>query len=89
MNGEILSIETAERIAALEKANEKLNNDKRGMLIQLYKANDERDMYKSRNEKAIEYIKTTNFWGLYDNTPMIDVKYGEDLLNILTSGDEE
>ena len=38
---------------------------------------------QQRIDKAIEYIKTTNFWGLYDDTPMEEVKYGEDLLEIL------
>lgn len=33
--------------------------------------------------KAIKYIKETNFWGLYDDTPMQEVLYGEELLKIL------
>lgn len=39
--------------------------------------------YQKRFSKAIEYIETTNFWGLYDDTPMEEVKYGEELLEIL------
>lgn len=38
---------------------------------------------QQRIDKAIEYIETTNFWGLYDDTPMEEVKYGEELLEIL------
>lgn len=34
-------------------------------------------------DKAIKYIKETNFWGLYDDTPMQEVLYGEELLKIL------
>lgn len=45
--------------------------------------------YKSRNEKAVEYIKNTIFWGIYEDTPMCEVKYGDELLNILTGGDKE
>ena len=44
---------------------------------------EQNDIKQQRIDKAIEYIKTTNFWGLYEDTPMIDVKYGEDLLEIL------
>lgn len=44
--------------------------------------------YKKRCELAIEYIKTTNFWGLYDDTPMEEVKYGEELLEILKGEDK-
>lgn len=36
-----------------------------------------------RIDKAIKYIKETNFWGLYDDTPMQEVLYGEQLLKIL------
>lgn len=46
----------------------------------MYKANIE---LLTKIDKAIEYINKTNFWGLYEDTPMIDVKYGEDLLKIL------
>ena len=38
---------------------------------------------QNRINKAIEYIKETNFWGLYDDTPMQEVLYGEELLKIL------
>lgn len=41
------------------------------------------EQLQQRIDKAIEYINKTNFWGIYDDTPMIDVKYGEDLLKIL------
>ncbi len=69
-------------ITNLQQKIEKLENDKRGMLVQLYKANDEKDKlkekikhyektqtfgdyvkevnllvdYKTRNEKAIEFV---------------------------------
>ena len=41
------------------------------------------EQLQQRIDKAIEYIETTNFWGLYDDTPMEEVKYGEELLEIL------
>lgn len=52
----------------------------------MYKANIE---LLTKRDKTIEYIETTNFWGLYDDTPMIDVKYGEDLLKILKGDSNE
>lgn len=33
--------------------------------------------------KAIEYIKETNFWGLYEDVPMVETLFGCDLLGIL------
>lgn len=47
----------------------------------------ERDEYKQIIDKAIEYIKNTNFWGIYEDTPMEEVKYGEELLEILKESD--
>lgn len=41
------------------------------------------DKLQERIDKAIKYIKETNFWGLYDDTPMQEVLYGEELLKIL------
>ena len=105
-------------ITNLQQEIEKLNDDKRGMLVQLYKANDNRDKvkqenerlkeikpcmlnfqecyvvkdYKSRCEKAIEYIK--NDW--YElNTLDIEhcINLGKDiridLLNILQNGSDD
>lgn len=40
----------------LQQENEKLNDDKRGMLVQLYNANDEKDKIKQENE----YLKKQN-----------------------------
>ena len=77
-----LSQEVLDYITNLQQKIEKLENDKRGMLVQLYKANDEKDKlkekikhyektqtfgdyvkevnllvdYKTRNEKAIEFV---------------------------------
>ncbi len=45
--------------------------------------------YKSSNEKAIEYIKNTNFWGIYEDVPMNEVKYGDELLDILQGEDKD
>ena len=38
---------------------------------------------QNKINRAIKYIKTTNFWGLYEDTPMEEVLYGEELLEIL------
>lgn len=54
MNGEILSIETAEKIAKLEKENKKLKKLKERYQL-------EKEIYKTRNEKAIEYIEKRDF----------------------------
>ena len=43
-------------ITNLQQDNEKLNDDKRGMLVQLYNANDEKDKIKQENE----YLKKQN-----------------------------
>ncbi len=72
----------------LQQEIEKLENDKRGMLVQLYKANVEKDNYKSRCEKAIEYIKTKE-------VDFVDVHYQQQddyfngLLNILQGSDKD
>ena len=42
-----------------------------------------------RISKAIEYIEKTNFWGIYEDTPMSEVKYGSELLEILKGEDKE
>ncbi len=41
-------------ITNLQQEIEKLNDDKRGMLVQLYKANDEKDKIKQENERLKE-----------------------------------
>ena len=67
----------------LQQENQQLNQllkDKGFIIDKLMEEN--RQLKENRN-KAIKYIKTTNFWGLYDDTPMEEVKYGEDLLQIL------
>lgn len=43
---------------------------------------------KDRIDKAVKYIETTNFWGIYKDTPMKEVLYGEELLDLL-KGDKE
>lgn len=64
--------------------NDVLNNlDERLYITTL----DNYNKLQQRIDKAIEYIKTTNFWGLYDDTPMEEVKYGEELLEILKGSD--
>ena len=50
-----LSQEVLDYITNLQQKIEKLENDKRGMLVQLYKANDEKDKLK---EKIKHYEKT-------------------------------
>ena len=47
-------------ITNLQQEIEKLNDDKRGMLVQLYKANDNRDKVKQENERLKEYIRIAN-----------------------------
>ena len=50
-------------ITNLQQEIEKLNDDKRGMLVQLYKANDEKDKIKQENERLKErvaYLKRSN-----------------------------
>ena len=53
-----LSQEVLDYITNLQQKIEKLENDKRGMLVQLYKANDEKDKLK---EKIKHYEKTQTF----------------------------
>ena len=43
--------EMQQLITNLQQSIEKLNDDKRGMLVQLYKANDEKDKIKQENER--------------------------------------
>jgi FtsZ-binding cell division protein ZapB len=43
-------------ITNLQQEIEKLNEDKRGMLVQLYKANDDRDKVKQENERKDRLI---------------------------------
>ena len=45
-------------ITNLQQEIEKLNEDKRGMLVQLYKANDNRDKIKQENERLKEKLET-------------------------------
>ena len=45
-------------------------------------------IYKARIDRAIEYINNTNFWGIYEDIPMKEVKYGDELLEIL-KGDSD
>lgn len=56
MKGEVLSIETAERIAALEKENKILRENAEHNDKVVDKANWEKNLYKSRNEKAIKRL---------------------------------
>lgn len=42
--------------------------------------------YKNAKDKATEYVNNTIFWGVYEDIPMINTKYGEDLSNILQGG---
>lgn len=62
---ELLRVEDIEKvldyITNLQQEIEKLNDDKRGMLVQLYKANDNRDKAKQENErlkKDVELFKS-------------------------------
>lgn len=41
---------------------------------------------KSVLKEIREYIKNTNFWGLYEDIPMSEVKYGDDILEIIDKG---
>ena len=47
-------------ITNLQQEIEKLNDDKRGMLVQLYKANDEKDKIKQDNERLKELVDADN-----------------------------
>ena len=47
-------------ITNLQQEIEKLNDDKRGMLVQLYKANDEKDKIKQENERLKELVDADN-----------------------------
>ena len=67
-------------ITNLQQEIEKLNDDKRGMLVELYKANDKKDKYKSRIEKAVEYIEKEHEWIKNIGYKLLKT---EDLLNIL------
>ena len=55
---EMLRVEDIDKlldyITNLQQEIEKLNDDKRGMLVQLYKANDNRDKVKQENERLKE-----------------------------------
>ena len=74
----------------LQQENEKLENDKRGMLVQLYKANDEKDNYKQRIDKAIRYIeKCRNYHRDIHKEERIFPDEITSLLMILNGGDEE
>ena len=62
---EMLRVEDIDKIldyiTNLQQEIEKLNDDKRGMLVQLYKANDNRDKVKQENERLKEdYAKIVN-----------------------------
>lgn len=72
-------------ITNLQKENLKLISENEA--IKSIKYTVDETIYKSRNEKAVEYIKNTIFWGLYEDVPMIDTKYGGELENILQGGD--
>ena len=71
------------RINNLEKENQKLRE-----ALQTDKLMKAFMVEHNRNEKAIEYIKNTIFWGLYEDVPMMDTKYGEELENIFKGDDE-
>lgn len=47
----------------------------------------EKDIYKQRNEKAVEYIKNTTLYGFRSGKTLLS-NYLDDLLNILKGGDE-
>lgn len=47
---------------------------------------DENTQLKSVLKEIREYIKNTNFWGLYEDIPMSEVKYGDDILEIIDKG---
>lgn len=92
MNGEILSIETAKKLAKLQEENKELQEKNERLKEELQQekkdfkeANDycfELKDYKSRNEKAREYIK--EHWVIDE-----PVKFKNDLLNILNGDKDE
>ena len=49
---------------------------------------DERDIYRQRINKAIEYIKNCEIVDKNKRYPLLEEQFGEDLLNILQNGSE-
>ena len=117
MKGEILSIETAEKIARLEKRvkeleqineeHKELNGKLRSELLDATlliaqkddeirdlkadygrKAQIERDTYKARIDKAVEYIKKEAEFSYDENCEILAGYEIEELLNILQNGEE-
>ena len=97
MNGEFLSIETAEKIARLQKENKKLKENMDETLIQmLYKRKKELEQINEEHRRingelrktineAIEYIKEDMYGEPNELYGLVD---GEHLLNILQGSDE-
>ncbi len=73
--------ETTDNAVDLLKENVELKNKYNIMKENAY-------ILAERIDKAIEYIEKTNFWGIYEDTPMSEVLYGSELLEILR-GDKE
>lgn len=94
MNGEILSIETAEKIAKLEKENKELRikcdfltnkkmleSDKRAKQVEIKVA--EQIDYKTRNEKAIDCLNSILTEAYLDESDDVDIGLVEYAVSLL------
>ena len=73
----------------LEKRNIYYINNEKNLLSDWHQEHNEAIEYKSRNEKAIEFIKEKGCYYSGDFDDILDLNDLDDLLNILNGGDEE
>lgn len=79
-----------------EKRVEQLPENSRNLFYAIMKIADERDEYKQQvielenmRKEIRKYINKTIFWGVYEDIPMIDTKYGGDIADILNKANKE
>lgn len=89
MKGDLLSLETAKRIAELEKENEQLKKRNKEIYDGFMATTEELCEYATRNEKAIEHIKNESWYCCKDDEEVIDRIAILKLLNILSGDDTD
>lgn len=76
-------------ITNLQQENERLKENNLDMQEEMARTWQKCDDYKSRCEKAIEYIKNCEIVDKDKRYPLLEEQFGEDLLNILQNGSEK
>lgn len=70
----------------LQKNTQLKEENKRYRKLGFKHLNERNEKLESVLKEIREYIKNTNFWGIYEDIPMSEVKYGDDILEIIDKG---